>query len=98
MAEAEGDIPRFHDTELNPKERDYAINAIRAGVHSTEVLHVIILTRCNHYALENLVGAMENPEFKVYPLYPNDIQKLYTIIKMELRKLAMLVIGARPEN
>jgi hypothetical protein len=79
-------VEEFLDTQLSKEENSYVLRAIRAGVQSTEILNVLVINRSQRYTLRNLIGAMENPEFLVYPLTPDEIQMLYTILKVSIKQ------------
>lgn len=87
------DIPILHETKLDEHEVKYFQRAVQAGIMSTEILHVLALQRISNFNLQQLVGAMVTPNFIVYRLSPDDIQKVYTILKGAMRNTVLPVPG-----
>lgn len=82
---------------LSPEEKEYIESAIKAGVQSTEMLNVLVITRAVMEMKNELVGAMEKPDHKVMPTYPRDIQTVYTMMKVEInniyKRVSLGIIG-----
>lgn len=73
------------DPISSDEEKKYIQKALKAGIQSTEILNVLVISRSVYYVLDNLVSAMENKDHIVYSLRPNDIQAIYTIMKNNIQ-------------
>jgi hypothetical protein len=71
-------------SKLTDDEMEYVEAAIKAGTQSTEILNVLVITRSVMELKQDLVNAMEKPEHAVMPIYPRDIQTVYTMMKVEI--------------
>ena len=78
------DLPVLHDIKLSDEEKNYLNKTAKYRLHPSAILNTIVLHRITTYILGNLVGAMENPEFLVLKVTPEDIQKTYTIVRISI--------------
>lgn len=83
---------------LNEEEELYVQKAIAANVQSTEILNVLVIRKCVTYCLEQLVGAMEEEDFKVFNLTPDQVQGFYTEMKVGIRQTVIGYTGGIIEN
>ena len=87
------DLPTLHDTKLSDEEKSYLNRATKFGSMPSETVHMIILQRLTTYILGNLVGAMEQPDFKVLRVSTEDIKKAYTIVRIEIENTLVTFPG-----
>lgn len=84
------EIEAFLAKAPSVEETNFIINSIQLGptvISINQIKNTIFLTRLANYNQRCLVNAMESPEYKVYPLYPDDTFKLLKIIDDFVNKL-----------
>ena len=78
---------------LEAAEEEYVISAIKAGVQSTEILNVLVITECVLHTLTELVNSMEKMNHVVRVVTPKTIQTIYTMKKVKIKQIQKKMSG-----